>query len=92
MLDALRNMFFGCAHRRTTFPLSPYRKPGPRTVRRAADGMYVACLDCGKEFHYDWNEMRRGERISHHRRPALDSPYDADLCPAAPSPNFDSMQ
>jgi DNA-directed RNA polymerase subunit N (RpoN/RPB10) len=22
-------------------------------------GTYVACLDCGKEFAYDWNEMKR---------------------------------
>jgi hypothetical protein len=23
-------------------------------------GTYVACLDCGKEFAYNWNEMRVG--------------------------------
>src|SRR6266496_2203085 len=89
MLDVLKNMLFGCAHRRTTFPLTPYRRLGPRIVRPAGDGMYVACLDCGKEFHYDWNEMRRGEPMLARRRPALDQPQDADLCPVASSPNFD---
>jgi hypothetical protein len=30
------------------------------TVRRptARSGAYVSCLDCGKEFAYNWNEMR----------------------------------
>jgi hypothetical protein len=26
--------------------------------------MYVVCLDCGKEFDYDWQEMRIGEPVS----------------------------
>jgi len=26
--------------------------------------MYVVCLDCGKEFDYDWNEMRVGEAVT----------------------------
>lgn len=42
---------FGCRHARTTFPLSPSK--GPR-----AGTTYVACLDCGKEFGYDWPSMR----------------------------------
>lgn len=92
MLDVLKNMLFGCAHRRTTFPLTPCRKLGPRTARPAADGMYVACLDCGKEFHYEWNEMRRGELILHRRKPALNQVYDAALSPAAPTPNFKSTR
>jgi hypothetical protein len=25
--------------------------------------MYVACLDCGQEFRYDWAEMRVGEPV-----------------------------
>jgi hypothetical protein len=24
----------------------------------------VVCLDCGKEFGYDWNEMRVGDAVS----------------------------
>jgi hypothetical protein len=24
---------------------------------------YVACLDCGKEFEYNWKDMRYGKRI-----------------------------
>jgi hypothetical protein len=25
--------------------------------------MYVVCLDCGKEFAYDWKAMRVGEPV-----------------------------
>ncbi len=59
MLEFILNLLFGCSHRRTTFPLTPTRKssghPLPRTTRL---GTYVACLDCGKELAYDWDEMR----------------------------------
>jgi hypothetical protein len=39
---------FGCHHKRTSFPLTS----------RSRTGTYVACLDCGKEFAYDWRRMR----------------------------------
>ena len=56
MMTALLNAIFGCSHRRTTFPLTP-RRPLRSNAGRAAE-TYVACLDCGKEFGYDWQEMR----------------------------------
>jgi hypothetical protein len=31
--------------------------------------MYLACFDFSKEFHEDWNQMRRGEPVLHRRRP-----------------------
>lgn len=48
------DVLFGCLHRRTTFPISK------RGNRHAAGrtGTYVVCLDCGKEFAYDWQKMR----------------------------------
>ncbi len=33
----------------------PYSRRNPTAQRT---GTYVACLDCGKEFRYDWHEMR----------------------------------
>jgi hypothetical protein len=50
MIDSLFNVFFRCAHRRTTFPRRP---PGADD-----EEMYIVCLDCGKRFHYDWERMR----------------------------------
>jgi hypothetical protein len=28
-------------------------------------GTYVVCLDCGKEFDYDWKSMRVGNQLAH---------------------------
>jgi hypothetical protein len=51
MLSMVIESLFGCSHRRTTFPITP-----KRPVRQ---GAHVTCLDCGKEFAYNWTEMRR---------------------------------
>ena len=61
MLDTLMNTLFGCSHRRTTFPQTPARKVGKSLGRNST---YVVCLDCGKEFDYDWQEMRIGQPVS----------------------------
>jgi hypothetical protein len=63
MLQSLFNSFFGCAHNRTTFPITPARRAGLPTQSRQHN-TYVVCLDCGKEFGYDWSEMRVGEQVA----------------------------
>lgn len=67
MIDSLFNLLFSCAHNRTSFPLTPTRgaKFSPVAGRT---GTYVVCLDCGKEFPYDWNTLRI-ERPQRERRP-----------------------
>lgn len=52
ILDAI----FGCWHKRTTFPMT--NRKGQRRSGNTQRGMYVVCLDCGKEFAYDWQKMR----------------------------------
>jgi len=52
VIDTLLNLVFRCAHRRLTRPVTPVAKGD------APHGTYVVCLDCGKEFGYDWQEMR----------------------------------
>jgi len=55
MINALLQIALsGCAHRRTTFPLTP---------RRKLDHTYVVCLNCGTEFEYDWKAMRMGAPV-----------------------------
>jgi DNA-directed RNA polymerase subunit RPC12/RpoP len=55
MLNFL-DVLFQCRHKRCTFPLSS--KPGQRRSGTAAvTGTYYVCLDCGKEFAYDWQAM-----------------------------------
>jgi len=55
MLAKLMDTMFGCRHSRYSFPITV--RAGSR---RIATGRrtYVACLDCGKEFAYDWQKMK----------------------------------
>ena len=62
MLNSLFNSIFGCSHNRTTFPLTPSRM-SKLTPAGARKGTYVVCLDCGKEFDYDWQAMRVGQLV-----------------------------
>jgi hypothetical protein len=55
-MSSLLGMLFGCSHKRTTFPLTPTRKS-------KRSGTYIACLECGKEFAYNWKEMRMGNPV-----------------------------
>jgi len=64
MFQSLVNTLFGCAHSRTTFPMTPGRGSKALSGQNAAHlGTYVVCLDCGKEFAYDWKTMRVGQPI-----------------------------
>jgi hypothetical protein len=58
----LLDILFGCTHKRFSFPIT--RRPGQRPSKAASlTGTYVACLDCGKEFPYDWQEMKVVEHL-----------------------------
>jgi hypothetical protein len=57
MFSRLMDAVFGCRHARYSFPVS-VRRSTHRPQAAALTGTYVACLDCGKEFAYDWKEMR----------------------------------
>jgi hypothetical protein len=67
MIKSVMNLFFGCGHQRTTFPLTPARRsaiPGSNySGEKRNHGTYVVCLDCGKEFAYNWREMRLGKAV-----------------------------
>ncbi len=57
MIKDMLDMFFGCSHKHYSFPITA--KPGQRRSEAASvTGTYVVCLDCGKEFPYDWHEMK----------------------------------
>lgn len=66
MLDSILNSLFGCGHRRTSFPLTPARRnglTGSNFSGQKRNSTYVVCLDCGKEFDYNWKEMHIGEPV-----------------------------
>jgi hypothetical protein len=64
MLNNLLNIFLGCSHRNTTFPITPTRKAGLAPGIGPRHPTYVVCLDCGKEFGYNWSDMRIGEPVA----------------------------
>ena len=54
---SLFDLVFGCSHQRCSFPITVKGKLR-RSVAASVTGTYVVCLDCGREFPYDWNEMK----------------------------------
>jgi hypothetical protein len=69
MLNSFLESIFGCSHRTTTFPLTPTRNSRGAASARSHRGSYVACLECGQEFGYDWQAMRIGDPITQDRVP-----------------------
>ena len=57
MLSKLVDAVFGCRHARYSFPIT-VRAGSRGTAAAPRAGTYVACLDCGREFRYDWQEMK----------------------------------
>ena len=68
MIDSVLNLLFRCPHRRLTRPVTPVSKAGVPQGQT-----YVVCLDCGKQFSYDLENMRVG-------RP-LESSHDGGVLP-----------
>ena len=57
MLTNVLDMLFGCWHKRYSFPITAKKTIGTSRASGAKE-TYVVCLDCGKEFPYDWNKMK----------------------------------
>ena len=63
MDNSVFNLLFGCNHRRTTFPMTPVRKKPAQGQEETPAETYVVCLECGKQFVYDWENMRLGRAV-----------------------------
>jgi hypothetical protein len=59
VIGTLVNLLVGCRHRKMTRPITLIHKVGERVAIT-----YVACLDCGRRFHYDLATMRIGKPVS----------------------------
>lgn len=73
MIEALFTLLFGCWHRRMSWPITRKRDP-KQPMGESQTGTYVVCLDCGREFSYDWTRMKvvestRQERTHQHMVP-----------------------
>jgi hypothetical protein len=51
-LAGLANLFCGCSHTKTAFPI---------TLQATT---YVVCLECGRHLPYDWSRMRVRSRLA----------------------------
>ncbi len=58
MIDSPFHLLFFCAHRKTTFPLTIRRDTPVQTLVPGPRGTYVVCLECGKQFPYNWETLR----------------------------------
>ena len=55
---SLFDLVFGCWHKRCTFPITVRGKLRHSIAAASVTGTYVVCLDCGREFPYDWSQMK----------------------------------
>ena len=55
---SLFDIVFGCWHKRYSFPITSRGKLRRSTTAASVTGTYVVCLDCGREFPYDWSQMK----------------------------------
>jgi hypothetical protein len=78
LLGSLFDLMFSCKHRRTTFPFTPVKRKTAGTQGEFPAETYVVCLDCGKQFAYDWETMQLGK--------AVDISQGAPAPPAAAKP------
>jgi hypothetical protein len=60
MVFRLFGLLFGCRHKRVTRPITPVHK---HVAKGKSGNAYVACLDCGRQFQYDVENMRMGAAI-----------------------------
>jgi len=71
MFGKLVDAFFGCRHGHYSFPVT-IRGNKPRPQAAALTGTYVCCLDCGREFPYDWQQMKVITSPERHREQAAE--------------------
>ena len=64
------DMLFGCWHRNYSFPITVKKGHEAYSHATSRTGTYVVCLDCGKEFPYDWDRMKVLSAGSERTQPA----------------------
>lgn len=67
---------FGCSHKNTSFPITLRAT----ATNACAGSPYVVCFDCGREFPYNWDEMRIVKRSSQKADGQESKPQDFRMC------------
>ncbi len=60
---SLFELLFGCWHSHLSFPVTLKRPAQQTTATARQTGTYVVCLDCGREFPYDWEHMQIASEV-----------------------------
>jgi hypothetical protein len=68
MLARFVEMLFGCRHKNYSFPRT-IKACRPRGSA-SHPGIYVVCLDCGRELTYDWINMKLVRQTTTHNLPS----------------------
>lgn len=71
MIAKVFDLFFGCRHKQLSRPITKVHRPGT-----PAGVVYVCCLECGKQFHYDVTNMQVGSPVVSPAAPVFD-PFGA---------------
>jgi len=58
MFGNVIDKLFGCSHKNYSFPITAKKGSAPHCDAGRVTGTYVVCLECGKEFPYDWSRMK----------------------------------
>jgi hypothetical protein len=58
MISKILDALFGCWHQHYSFPITVRNEARRSCVAAGPTGTYVVCLDCGREFPYDWKQMK----------------------------------
>jgi len=71
-LADLADRLYGCAHRKTTFPMTLRASAKMNGEQSFCADTYIVCLECGRHFAYDWTTMQiTGPRLAWFGSPAL---------------------
>lgn len=59
-LEGLADWVYGCAHRRTSLPVTLWTGLSLEGCQSTQSETYIVCLECGRHIPYDWSTMRAG--------------------------------
>lgn len=77
-LEGLADWLYGCAHHRTSFPVTLRTSVSVEGRQSTQSETYIVCLECGRHIPYDWSTMRAGSKrvVSTWRWPGSDGSAD----------------
>jgi hypothetical protein len=91
-LEGLADWLYGCAHHRTTFPVTLRTGVSGEERQSTQSETYIVCLECGRHILYDWSTMRAGSKraASTWRWPGSDGSADnKDVPQVEKAPPYD---